>query len=299
MKSLTFFFISAVLISFSISSETILLKGNETIRGKIKNHSINSIKVEVKGEIIEISKDRILKIVYLDLTKSDEEKIRSEEEKAISNLPPTNSEDDKKNRDESNAILTEEMDSKKENSEPVEPPTPYQDPLANKSFPTQLAVTSRSALLPGWGQFTEKRIFSGIAFPSILIGLAALVSNENKKNHHAVNQYNSLANLILLGGLALNSSEVPPPPENTFLLYFSQLPNAKNSHLGSARNFSYAFIGVYILNILDAYLFYNENQFAKGFYFDYNRYTSYSHINISPSTSKVDQLYTVGYSIRF
>ncbi len=51
MKSPTIFFITTLLISFSIFSETILLKGNESIKGKIKNQSINSIKIEINGEI--------------------------------------------------------------------------------------------------------------------------------------------------------------------------------------------------------------------------------------------------------
>ncbi len=80
MKNYKMILIMLHLLSFSIFSETILLIGNETIRGKIKNQSINSIKVEVNGEIREISKDKILKIVYRDLTKSEEEKIRTEEE---------------------------------------------------------------------------------------------------------------------------------------------------------------------------------------------------------------------------
>jgi DNA gyrase/topoisomerase IV subunit A len=88
MKSYKMILIMLLLFSFSIFSETILLIGNETIKGKIKNQSINSIKVEVNGELREISKDKILKIVYRDLTKSEEEKIRAEEEsKSNSNKP--------------------------------------------------------------------------------------------------------------------------------------------------------------------------------------------------------------------
>ena len=102
MKSPTIFFITTLLISFSIFSETILLKGNESIKGKIKNQSINSIKIEINGEIQEIPKDSILKIVYRDLSKLEEEKIRTEEETKSNNEKPQlkKGDDEKRNREE-------------------------------------------------------------------------------------------------------------------------------------------------------------------------------------------------------
>lgn len=314
MKFYSIFFIIIYLLSFPIFTETILLKGNETIRGKIKNQNINSIKVEVNGEIVEISKDRILKIVYIDLTKSDEDKIRAEEEKANEELPPIKlREEDKKNLIENNTKLTEEKTNDKEIPKPVEPPPnettqtintepiaiPKEEPPLNKNYPSRLAVTTRSALLPGWGQFTEKRILPGIAFPTVIIGLAGLITNENKKHQNAVNQYNSLSNPILLGGLILNSSTAPPPPENTFLLFYSQSSTANNSNVSSSRNFSYALIGVYIINIIDAYIFYNESLFTKGFFFDYNIQSVYGQTHINHLNSKVDQMYTFGYTVQY
>ena len=314
MKFYSISFLTIYLLSFPIFSETILLKGNESIRGKIKNHSIHSIKVEVNGEIVEISKDRILKIVYIDLTKSDEEKVRAEEEKANEELPPTKlKEEEKKNLIENNTRLTEVKGSDLENTNQAESTVnqtiqtinpeqvviPKEESPINKEYPSRLAVTARSTLLPGWAQFTENRNFPAIAFPIALIGLASLVTNENKKHQDAVNQYNSLSNPILLGGLILNSSEAPPHQENTFLLFYSQSSNANNSYVASSRNFSFAFLGVYLLNIIDAYFFYSESIFAKGFFFDYSRQAMYGQMHINRLNYRVDQTYMIGYTVRY
>ena len=61
--------------SISIFPETILLIGKETIKGKVKNQNANSVEVEVEDKIVKISKERILKIVYRDLTKEEEKQI--------------------------------------------------------------------------------------------------------------------------------------------------------------------------------------------------------------------------------
>ncbi len=318
MKIYSIFLITLFLFSFPIFSETILLKGNESIRGKIKNQSINSIKVEVNGAIVEISKDRILKIVYLDLTKSDEAKIRAEEEKANEELPPLKKEEEKKNRGEDNTKLAEEQktkpesieDAKSNSKENVEPQNKEQQTVTKekeepvqKNHPSRLEVTLRSALIPGWGQFTEKRNFPGIAYPTIILGLSGLILNENKKHQNSMKQYNSFSNPILLGGFILNSTDPPSPPENTLMLFYSQRSSANNSHVGTARNFSYALIGIYLWNIIDAYIFYNENAFTenktRGFYMDYELRAFSSQISISHSSLRYDQVYTGGYTIRY
>ena len=59
-------------------------------------------KIEINGEIKEIPKDSILKIVYRDLSKLEEEKIRTEEETKSNNEKPQlkKGDDEKRNREE-------------------------------------------------------------------------------------------------------------------------------------------------------------------------------------------------------
>ena len=158
-------------------------------------------------------------------------------------------------------------------------------------------VTARSTLLPGWDNLPKKK-FPHNSISIALIGLTSLVTNENKKHQDAVNQYNSLSNPILLGGLILNSSEAPPHQENTFLLFYSQSSNANNSYVASSRNFSFAFLGVYLLNIIDAYFFYSESILQKDFLIIVGK-QMYGQMHINRLNYRVDQTYMIGYTVRY
>lgn len=171
-----------------------------------------------------------------------------------------------------------------------------------RSIPSRLAVTGCSIILPGCGQFMERRYMAGILYPLLLIAGGAAYSSEKQKHANAVNNFNSLSNPILLGGFLLNFSNPPPPIENTFLIYYAQKSSVENSHVSSARNIGIGIALIYLFNIFDAYYFYNENAFTdnrtRGFFLDY-QLVSQSGITSVSHISKYDPYYIAGYSFRF
>lgn len=301
----------------AIFAETIILKDNQEIHGKIKNQGINSIKVEVKGEIQEIPKDKIFKIVYRDTKKTEEENPKPEDLDKSKIAAPQNLEDEKLNRnakdtpveqnnpelkDEEPKTVAKEIEPNRE-EKPVTAPEPSKKEEPKKNYPSRLAATGCSVVLPGCGQFMERRYVAGVLYPLLLIAGGGLIYNENQKHKSAVKNYDSFSNPILLTGLLLNSSVAPPPTENTLFLFYSQRSSAMNSHVSSARNIGYGVALIYLFNIFDAYFFYNENAFAenrtRGFFLDYQLLANQSLTSISHSTNRYDQFYTLGYSFQF
>lgn len=284
-----------ILYSISIFPETILLIGKETIKGKVKNQNANSVEVDVEDKIVKISKERILKIVYRDLTKEEEKKIREEEERKLAerqkkSLPQKEESSSQKEEIKSTGSEgTEDLDKKKK-----------MDTIHNR--PTRLGVTARSSLLPGWGQYIEKRFFAAGSFAFLIIGGSIVLYNENKHYRNSLNDYNTMSNPPLTSQFFLSALGGKFSFNEYSILLLNNQKQAVVKYYQDTVKISYALAAVYILNIIDVFLFYNSDAFTenkeRGFLLDYQTQALSREIPIIPKYT-VDGVYNFGYQWKF
>lgn len=284
-----------ILYSISIFPETILLIGKETIKGKVKNQNANSVEVDVEDKIVKISKERILKIVYRDLTKEEEKKIREEEERKLAerqkkSLPQKEESSSQKEEIKSTGSEgTEDLDKKKK-----------MDTIHNR--PTRLGVTARSSLLPGWGQYIEKRFFAAGSFAFLIIGGSIVLYNENKHYRNSLNDYNTMSNPPLTSQFFLSALGGKFSFNEYSILLLNNQKQAVVKNYQDTVKISYALAAVYILNIIDVFLFYNSDAFTenkeRGFLLDYQTQALSREIPIIPKYT-VDGVYNFGYQWKF
>jgi|JI9StandDraft_1071089.scaffolds.fasta_scaffold00089_8 hypothetical protein len=284
-----------ILYSISIFPETILLIGKETIKGKVKNQNANSVEVDVEDKIVKISKERILKIVYRDLTKEEEKKIREEEERKLAerqkkSLPQKEESSSQKEEIKSTGSEgTEDLDKKKK-----------MDTIHNR--PTRLGVTARSSLLPGWGQYIEKRFFAAGSFAFLIIGGSIVLYNENKHYRNSLNDYNTMSNPPLTSQFFLSALGGKFSFNEYSILLLNNQKQAVVKNYQDTVKISYALAAVYILNIIDVFLFYNSDAFTenkeRGFLLDYQTQALSREIPIIPKYT-VDGIYNFGYQWKF
>lgn len=314
----TFRYIALGLIIFysiSIFPETILLIGKETIKGKVKNQNANSVEVEVGNKIIKISKEKILKIVYRDLTKEEEKKIREEEERKLAerqkkSLPQKEESSSQKEEIKSTGNeLTEDLEKKnKEEELSIAETRKKEEALEKKkkdatdNRPTRLGVTARSTLLPGWGQYIEKRFFAAGSFAFLIIGGSIVLYNQNKHYRNSLNDYNTMSNPPLTSQILLSAIGVKFSFNEYSILLLNNQKQAVVKNYQDTVKISYALAAVYILNIIDVFLFYNSNAFSenkeRGFLLDYQLQALSREIPIIPKYT-VDGVYNFGYQWKF
>lgn len=284
-----------ILYSISIFPETILLIGKETIKGKVKNQNANSVEVDVEDKIVKISKERILKIVYRDLTKEEEKKIREEEERKLAERQkksPPQKEESSSQKEEiksTGSEGTEDLDKKKK-----------MDTIHNR--PTRLGVTARSSLLPGWGQYIEKRFFAAGSFAFLIIGGSIVLYNKNKHYRNSLNDYNTMSNPPLTSQFFLSALGGKFSFNEYSILLLNNQKQAVVKNYQDTVKISYALAAVYILNIIDVFLFYNSDAFTenkeRGFLLDYQTQALSREIPIIPKYT-VDGVYNFGYQWKF
>ncbi|EMN69350.1 hypothetical protein LEP1GSC100_1505 [Leptospira interrogans serovar Bataviae str. UI 08561] len=108
-------FVLIILFPLSLTASTIVLKNGRTLQGKIINQSRTEVQIEVNGKLQTISKAEISEINLKDPKKEE-----SKKKEVITTRPP----------DHTNPTTTQ---------------LSWQD--------TRWAITGRSAILPGWGQW--------------------------------------------------------------------------------------------------------------------------------------------------
>ncbi|WP_061296426.1 LA_0442/LA_0875 N-terminal domain-containing protein [Leptospira interrogans] len=135
-------FVLIILFPLSLTASTIVLKNGRILQGKIINQSRTEVQIEVNGKLQTISKAEISEINLKDPKKEE-----SKKKEVITTRPP----------DHTNPTTTQPS---------------WQD--------TRWAITGRSAILPGWGQWKvgQKR-WAIISF--LLFASAALYANNCKE----------------------------------------------------------------------------------------------------------------------
>ncbi len=155
----------------------------------------------------------------------------------------------------------------------------------------RLKVTARSAILPGWGQkYRGDKKWHAYAYPAILIPGALLYFNAINQNASAQKDYNSnLMNQILLGSSSNQLATI-------LSLQTMQSRSVVNTSYAQANTIGLVLVGIYALNLVDAFLFHNYSKPIEisnyGFQFQFLAYQQ--RIGLNSSTS-----YELGFSYRF
>lgn len=370
------------LAAYPIFSEAVLIRGSkEVIRGKIVAQSIYYIRIDVNGEIKEIQKDKILRIVYRNINDEEAAKIRSEVEKPAETIPPNPAKEvkevkeikdvpevkdippvqeikeTKEVKDISEIIPVEvphkeakvekreepiieekpaeiekpiepkpeevkqvveekppeepvqevkEIKEVKEEPKPEEPKKTEPEKKKPGNMPTRAQATLRSALIPGWGQFTTKRKLTGVLYPTLLIFAVGATYMKYRMYESAQRDYNTMFNppfdqQVLQATSGVATTTLPVSVMNWRL--YDQKETVRH-HYEQLHRISYFTAGLYLWNILDAYLFYPKDEsgaeLKKGFFMDYFISSAGVDRRFTPTASgSVDHNYTVGYIWRF
>lgn len=110
---------------------------------------------------------------------------------------------------------------------------------------TQVNYLLRSALLPGWGQYSKGETWKSVLFFTGTLYLAYTLYNNSENYNTAKNNYNSQSFLPALGGNAVAKSAL--------FLYTANLKDIANHHADSGNQNLMLLLGIYALNLFDAH----------------------------------------------
>ncbi len=298
------FFLSLCLLPWNLMGESLILKDGTILKGRVTSQNAQTVVIQTEdGRKLEFSKIRILKIVYKDVTQAEALKIQKEEEaklaekeqkkkdqedkkKAEEELAKKNKEEtDKQNRIDKEAKLADANQKEKERLARIQ-----QKGLSPWS------VTWRSAVLPGWGQWTDERKSSAIVYSSLFISSLYLVYRENQIYKNSVKDLNHINNPY--------ETFIPPPSfSDPVALYIYSKPfeeqrdrvNQNYHKLQLSIAFS---VLIYTVNVFDAYFFHPRfgKTMANHLILDYNPLARMDSSSTSISGSPMTEaLWKFGY----
>jgi hypothetical protein len=173
---------SIILFSYgSLYSETVLLRNGNILSGKLKSQSINDLVIIIDSKEQRISKDRVFRVLYRDMSQTDAKKAMLAE---IKKLNPKDREkllaeiNDKTIVSEIETKPNIDKPTKEDNLPSKETPTEVTknvEPNSEKSkieLITKWGLVWRSALIPGWGHIRAKYYKTGIFYGTVFFGSA-------------------------------------------------------------------------------------------------------------------------------
>lgn len=284
--------------------ESLILKDGTIIKGRVTSQNAQTVVIQTEdGKKQEFSKIRILKIVYKDVTQAEALKIQKEEEAKLA-------EKEQKKKDQEDKKKAEEELSKK-NKEEAEKQSKLEKEAkladANQKERERLAriqqrglgpwsVAWRSAVLPGWGQWTDERKTSAIVYSSLFISSLYLVYRENQIYKNSVKDLNHINNPY--------ETLIPPPTfSDPAALYIYSKPfedqREKVNQNYHKVQLSIAFsVLVYAANIFDAYFFHPRfgKSVSNHLILDYNPMARLdSTYTANSNSSTIETLWKLGY----
>ncbi|MCE9501034.1 MAG: hypothetical protein K8R21_11145 [Leptospira sp.] len=273
------------LLSLSLSAETILLKNGKIVKGSVIDQNSKEISVKLPdGKTQKYPKGQVLKVIYKEVDEKEARRIHDEEEKAIAAKKKI--EDDKKLAGDEKRSK-EEADRKTKEAREAE---------ARRTPLTRFGVAWRSAVLPGWGQWADKRKTPAIVFPALILlsGYKTYVMNQEYRN--SVRDFNHLGSPYLR---ATPSSATLQDPINAYIYNrpFQLQRDTVDRHYRETRIFGALTLLIYILNVADAAYFHKDSEKVSGYFFDY-RPASISK-NIPNQTIQNSDYLTIGYFFTF
>ncbi|WP_173380553.1 LA_0442/LA_0875 N-terminal domain-containing protein [Leptospira mayottensis] len=233
-----------ILISLPLSASTIVLKNGKTLQGKIVNQSRTEVQIEINGKMQIVPKTEISEINLKDPKKNEPKKVTTK--------PPSKTND----KIEQTAISS----SWKE---------------------TKWSISSRSAILPGWGQWkVGQKKWAVISF--LLFTGAALYANNCKEKASAEeNNYKSNSAAITIAAFmdpSLNPVSSDETVRATTLVtrilttatitnpYFSNYDRATSQY----NQAQWLLGAVYGLQLIHAFLFAKDYEKIQTLLFDSN-----------------------------
>lgn len=275
--SLSFFLIFAL----PVFGESILLRNGGTIKGKVTNQDQTKITLEKSdGTTVSVLKTEILKVVYKDniskeeenkLRKAEEEKERAKKEKDLADAQ-SKAEAERLAKEKADAQKLEE-EKKKEEDRLAKEAKEKQNLVSGSSLSRTEAVLS-SMVLPGFGQYKQKRKFAAILYPTLFLGSAFLTYQKYRMYQNSLNDYNNLSNPYSDTGLlkaALGVPEVVTPPSNDPVQalianetsQFKQQRDAVEEQFREFQTLGAITLGIYLWNIVDTFLFHPKPALAN------------------------------------
>ncbi|MCB1176015.1 MAG: caspase family protein [Leptospiraceae bacterium] len=122
---------------------------------------------------------------------------------------------------------------------------------------------TRSALIPGWGQWEKKQKVKSISiFGFSVFFLASWISNDSAYNSLST-KFESQKNVNLLANLSGNTFN---SAGLVTYLQVNDTASQMNTAANSATIFSFAFIGLYLFNLADAYFDKPNSDFSFDMY---------------------------------
>ncbi|MCG6166607.1 LA_0442/LA_0875 N-terminal domain-containing protein [Leptospira sanjuanensis] len=302
VKSYFLFFFLLLFLPTFLSGESIILKDGTVIKGKVSAQTAYNVTVKTEdGKSQDISKIRILKIVYKDVTNEEALRIKKEEETKLAEKEQKKKEqEDKKKAEEELAQKAKEEKQKQELLDKQ-----AKDAAAKKKEEERLArvrqkglspwsVAWRSSVLPGWGQWTDERKTSAIIYSALFVSSLYLVYRENQIYKNSVRDLNHMNNPY--------ETLIPVPSfSDPAALYLYSKPfddqrdrvNRNYHNLQLSMMFA---VLVYAANIFDAYYF--HPRFAKStsshLILDYNPMARLDSNFLSNSSSSIESFWKLG-----
>ncbi|HNF17153.1 MAG TPA: DUF5683 domain-containing protein, partial [Leptospiraceae bacterium] len=177
-------------------------------------------------------------------------------------------------------------------------PTPEEVKAQNKEkdkVTFHIPAPFKSAVLPGWGQFSnDQKIKGGLFASAFLLGGGYLIS-KYADHSSAMNEYNGAKNMTNLSFLANTY------PESFYLSLYGYRSgiSAQSKMTGLSRDFSAAALAVslfYAYNIFDAWYFSKAEspKTAGSFHWNLNYQKEFT-----PVSGQMQGMYTVEYTERF
>ncbi|MFB5649571.1 LA_0442/LA_0875 N-terminal domain-containing protein [Leptospira wolffii] len=206
---------------FLFAEQTILLRKGGKLMGNITGQNEKAITVQTAEGTKTIGKREILKIIYKDVTKEEENRIRKEEEKKLQENP------------------------KIEEPLVIAPP-----PEVKTSSRSKWSVVWRSALLPGWGAWYAGRkkegglTAAGFATTLGLASYARVEAGSAKKDYDEAVFRSSVQGAYIFGGAISN-----------FYLY-AVVPEARSKYDSSIHTYNgavYLLASAYLAQLVRSY----------------------------------------------
>lgn len=220
----TIFFLLAMVLTPGLlfADQTILLRKGGKVIGNVVGQNEKTIVVQTESGKQNINKRDILKIIYKDITREEENRIRKEEEKKV-----------------------------QENPQVVEEPIQIiQPPNSTGPSRSRWSAVWRSAILPGWGQwYTDNKLEAKITGGAFLVSLGyagysrSEAESAKSKYDDAVSKSSATGAYIYGGGIA-----------NFYLL--TVVPGARADYESSVHAYNtsvYVLGGVYLAQLVRTY----------------------------------------------
>jgi hypothetical protein len=285
----------------SIHAETVLLRNGSILRGKLKSQSINDIVIIIDSKEQKVSKDKVFRVLYRDMSQSEAKKAMLAE---IKKLNPKDRE--KLLSEIKDKSIVSEVETKPTTEKPakeevvyIEEPSPVVKPEPSKEATkvgliTKWGLVWRTALIPGWGHIHAKNYKTGIFYGFVFFGAGIFAASMSRQMNGAIAERDEKVNtsnaVTLFGGSI----------ESALLLYYG---GSNSSTQDDQRIFGYRALlytslgvmtGVYIIQLINVYVLGSKIEKSKEVGFNF-----YIAPEVSPLSKEIGTQQGVSYTFRF